>query len=151
MHAARLRRSGRLRRVHELLSDGLEHSTLEIVLEARVCAVNSIVAELRANGCAIECRQERGSQGGRIWLYRMTPSGPLPPTGEGRSAGRNKGGGGAMIRAKGRKGVHCGTAPGPSYFSGIFSYFMFLVMSHLTAIFQMSAYADIWPREAAER
>ena len=72
MHAARLGRSERLRRVYELLSDGLEHSTLEIALEARVCAVNSIVAELRANGFVIECRQERGSHGGRIWLYRMT-------------------------------------------------------------------------------
>ncbi len=72
MHAARLGRSERLRRVYELLSDGLEHSTLEIALEARVCAVNSIVAELRANGFRIECRQERGSHGGRIWKYRMT-------------------------------------------------------------------------------
>ena len=30
--------------------------------------------ELRANGFRIECRQERGSHGGRIWLYRMTAS-----------------------------------------------------------------------------
>ena len=74
MHAARLGRSARLRRVYELLSDGLEHSTLGIALEARVCAVNSIVAELRANGFVIECRQERGSHGGRIWKYRMTTS-----------------------------------------------------------------------------
>ena len=72
MHAARLNRSERLRRVYGLLSDGREYSTLEIALEARVCAVNSIVAELRANGFLIECRQERGSHGGRIWLYRMT-------------------------------------------------------------------------------
>ena len=91
MHAARLRRSGRLRRVHELLSDGLEHSTLEIVLEARVCAVNSIVAELRANGCAIECRQERGSQGGRIWLYRMTSSRPFPLRGKGEERAEERG------------------------------------------------------------
>ena len=91
MHAARLGRSERLRRVHELLSDGLEHSTLEIVLEARVCAVNSIVAELRANGFVIECRQERGSHGGRIWLYRMTPSSPFPLRGKGEERAEERG------------------------------------------------------------
>ena len=83
MHAANLERSARLRRVHDLLADGGEHSTLEIVLLARVCAVNSIVAELRTNGCAIECRQARRLHGGRVWLYRMTPSGPFPLRGKG--------------------------------------------------------------------
>ena len=72
MHAARLDRSPRLQRVHALLSDGLERSTLEIVEGAKVCAVNSIVAELRANGFHIECRQaSRPRTGERVWLYRM--------------------------------------------------------------------------------
>ena len=71
MHAARLERSPRLRRVHELLIDGREYSTLEIVDAARVCAVNSIISELRANGMNIECRQSVAPHGERIWLYRM--------------------------------------------------------------------------------
>jgi hypothetical protein len=48
-----------------VLSDGREHSTLEIIQSAQVCAVNSIVAELRANGCDIRC-QRRGD----TWFYR---------------------------------------------------------------------------------
>ena len=47
MHAARLADSPRLQRVLEVLSDGREHSTLEISQQARVCAVNSCIAELR--------------------------------------------------------------------------------------------------------
>lgn len=71
MHAASLDRSPRLQRVHDLLKDGAERSTMDIMLNAQVCAVNSIVAELRANGAEIECR--RGDSGGEpIWLYRLT-------------------------------------------------------------------------------
>ena len=72
MHAALLGHSPRLDRVDELLSDGREYSTLEIGLIAKVCAVNSIVAELRANGREITCRQITDTKGGRIWVYRMT-------------------------------------------------------------------------------
>ena len=72
VNAARLERSSRLRRVCELLCDGREYSTLEIVEGARVCAVNSIVSELRANGLIIKCRQAVASHGERIWLYRLT-------------------------------------------------------------------------------
>ena len=50
LHAARLTQSPRLQRVADLLADGREHTTMEIVQAAQVCAVNSIVAELRANG-----------------------------------------------------------------------------------------------------
>lgn len=71
MHAARFRTSPRLRRAHALLSDGREHTTLDIVWNARVCAVNSVVAELRENGAAIDCRQEV-RETGRVFLYRMT-------------------------------------------------------------------------------
>ena len=76
MHAARLERSTRLQKVEALLSDGCEHSTLDIVTSARVCAVNSIISELRANGRQIHCRQIASSGGERIWLYRM-----INPTG----------------------------------------------------------------------
>ncbi len=72
MHAARLARSPRLRRVHALLEDGIERSTLHIATRAGVCAVNSCVAELRANGAEIACRQIASpASGQRIWLYRM--------------------------------------------------------------------------------
>ncbi len=69
MHAARLARSPRLRRVHALLSDGKERSTMEIIGAANVCAVNSIIAELRQNGADIVCRREAD-----IWYYRMIVS-----------------------------------------------------------------------------
>ncbi len=65
IHAARLERSARLQRVDALLADGLEHSTLEIIRRAHVCAVNTAVAELRTNGRRIRCRQA-----GRVWYYR---------------------------------------------------------------------------------
>ena len=72
MHAARLDRSKRLRRVHALLADGAEHSTLDIATRARVCAVNSCVAELRVNGAVITGRWiTNRASGERIFLYRM--------------------------------------------------------------------------------
>ena len=71
-HAARLERSPRLQRVHALLSDGIERSTLDIATSAGVCAVNSCVHELRENGARIKCRQIRNpADGSRIFLYRM--------------------------------------------------------------------------------
>lgn len=66
MHAARISRSDRLRRVLAVLSDGREHSTYEIVHAAQVCAVNSIVAELRANGLRISCERRADR-----WYYRL--------------------------------------------------------------------------------
>ena len=70
MHAARISKSPRLRRVHDVLKDGKEHSTLAILQEARVCAVNSIIAELRHNGARIDCKT-LGSGEARVFLYRM--------------------------------------------------------------------------------
>lgn len=57
MHAARIDHSPRLQRVLALLSDGRWYSTLDIVVGAGVCAVNSCIAELRANGLPIVCRR----------------------------------------------------------------------------------------------
>lgn len=48
--------SPRLQRVHLLLSDGHWHSTREIMRAADVCAVNTVIAELRANGYDIMTR-----------------------------------------------------------------------------------------------
>ena len=72
MHAATFERSPRLQRVHALLRDGEERSTMDIVLNAQVMAVSAVVSELRHHGAEIECRQDRAPGGGRIWLYRMT-------------------------------------------------------------------------------
>lgn len=66
MHAARIDHSARLQRVAALLADGRRHSTLDIVLGAEVCAVNSIIAELRVNGLHIRCRRE-----GDVWWYQL--------------------------------------------------------------------------------
>ena len=70
MHAARLDQSPRLQRVLAVLADGREYSTLDLVAGARVCAVNSIISELRANGHAISCRQAQ-VDGARRWLYQL--------------------------------------------------------------------------------
>ena len=64
LKAAHLATSPRLQRVADLLADGREHATMEIVQAAQVCAVNSIVAELRANGLEILCRRC-----GDVWVY----------------------------------------------------------------------------------
>jgi len=65
MKAANIDTSDRLKRVDALLGDGREYSTLEIMAYARVCAVNSCIAELRANGRQIICTRKGGS-----WYYR---------------------------------------------------------------------------------
>lgn len=55
MHYAKFKNSDRLRRVYDLLLLG-PHTTRQIVQEANVCAVNSIIAELKANGYPIRCK-----------------------------------------------------------------------------------------------
>ena len=77
MHAAKLEKSARLSRVYRLLSAGGEHSTREIGDRAKVCAVSSIISELRDNGADIRCRLiVRQSTGQRFYLYRLVR--PVP-------------------------------------------------------------------------
>lgn len=66
MNAANLDKSDRLQRVLKLLKKGGEFTTLDIVMQAHVCAVNSVVAELRQHGYNINC-QRRGDK----WFYRL--------------------------------------------------------------------------------
>jgi len=56
IHAARLSESPRLQRLAEVLADGEWRSTRDLFMQADICAVNSAVAELRANGIGVECR-----------------------------------------------------------------------------------------------
>lgn len=49
IHYAKIDNSPRLKRVHAVLCDGKWHSTRDIMRAADVCAVNSIITELRAN------------------------------------------------------------------------------------------------------
>jgi hypothetical protein len=74
LHAASLE-SPRLKRVLQCLKDagraGL--TTMEIIRQADVCAVNSIAAELRANGIDILCELiATKGDGGRIYRYTLT-------------------------------------------------------------------------------
>lgn len=79
MRSAKLGSSPRLRRTLILLEraradareDGGWLTTRQIVRRASVCAVNSVVAELRDNGCTIACRCETDAMGRRRWRYRL--------------------------------------------------------------------------------
>lgn len=64
IHAANPDKSRRLMRVLGVLSDRQPHSTLDLVTQAQVCAVNSCVSELRAAGHQIECKRR-----GDVWTY----------------------------------------------------------------------------------
>lgn len=66
MNAAKIDKSERLQRVDNLLATGKKFSTLEIVKYAEVCAVNSVISELRANGRDIKCERK-----GDVWYYQM--------------------------------------------------------------------------------
>ena len=67
LHAAKLEKSDRLQRVHKYLKDCVdEKSTMDIIKAVNVCAVNSIISELRDNGIAIDCRRN-----GSRWLYKL--------------------------------------------------------------------------------
>lgn len=74
MHAARLDNSERLRRVADLLADGGEYTTLEIIHQADVRAVNSIASELRRNGYDVRCK----CLGRGLFVYWLNASGKGP-------------------------------------------------------------------------
>lgn len=65
MNAAHLTRSLRLQRVRNVLIDGMKHTTRDLIRKAKVCAVNSIIAELRQNGMVIDCQRV-----GNRWFYQ---------------------------------------------------------------------------------
>ena len=75
MNSANVDTSSRLQRVLHVLLDGRPHSTMELIRRCNVCAVNSIVSELRRNGHHISCRRDSHTEQGRRgprWLYQLT-------------------------------------------------------------------------------
>lgn len=68
MHAASIDDSPRLQKVRDFLRRNGAATTLEIIKGCEVCAVNSIIAELRANGFTIRCDAVKGQRG----VYRYT-------------------------------------------------------------------------------
>ena len=66
MKAAKLTRSDRLQRVLAVLMDYRRHTTRDIIRNAHVCAVNSIISELRSNGVPILCERK-----GNKWFYEL--------------------------------------------------------------------------------
>ena len=76
IHAARLAGSPRLQRLLAYLRDrgGQGATTREIIEGAGICAVNSAIDELRANGIHIApavC-EGRGPGGGMVYRYRIS-------------------------------------------------------------------------------
>lgn len=71
MHAARLYESPRLQRVANLLLSGDWFSTMHIAKKANVCAVNSIISELRANQWVVDCILI-STQSGKVWKYKAS-------------------------------------------------------------------------------
>lgn len=63
IHYAKLAGSARLQKVLRHLSDGQPHTTLDIIQATGMCAINSIVTELRMNGIRIKCNAVKGFRG----------------------------------------------------------------------------------------
>ncbi len=72
MNQASLKTSPRLRRALKVLR---EHpagvTTRQLIQRANVCAVNSIISELRANGVKIQCLFEGRRNGAAIFRYMV--------------------------------------------------------------------------------
>jgi len=69
MHAANIEDSPRLQKVRDFLRRKGAATTLEIIQGCQVCAVNSIIAELRANGFTVECNAVKGQRG--VYSYSL--------------------------------------------------------------------------------
>ena len=63
IHYAQLANSARLQKVLRYLCDGQPHTTLEIIQATGMCAINTIITELRMNGIRIKCNAVKGFRG----------------------------------------------------------------------------------------
>lgn len=72
MNYARLEHSPRLRKLMAYMADGKERSTLEIIRDLGICAVNSAMAELRRNGIPISRARRDGTtpEGNAVYKYQ---------------------------------------------------------------------------------
>lgn len=80
IHYATLADSPRLKRALAALeragTRGL--TTRELIYAADICAVNTVVAELRANGIAVDCVYEyHTATGARVYRYRLAAGGAV--------------------------------------------------------------------------
>lgn len=73
MHAAKIEDSPRLQKVRDFLRRVGSATTFEIVLGCQVCAVNSIIAELRENGFKIKCEAVKGQKGVYRYILDEAP------------------------------------------------------------------------------
>lgn len=56
MNAGKLETSDRLQKLFTAIKDRKWHSTYELMLKTRLCAVGSAISELRRNDIIIDCR-----------------------------------------------------------------------------------------------
>ena len=72
IHYARLNQSPRLQRLLKFLSDREPHSTLDIIVGAGICSVNTSICELRLNGFDIPCKYVKTMEdGAKIYEYQL--------------------------------------------------------------------------------
>lgn len=76
MHAAKIDDSPRLQKVRDFLRRNGPATTFRIIEQCHVCAVNSIIAELRANGYVITCTAVKGRRG--VYLYQLHEADQMP-------------------------------------------------------------------------
>jgi hypothetical protein len=76
MHAANIDDSPRLLKVRDFLRRVAAATTLEIIRACDVCAVNSIISELRINGYHITCTAVKGKRG--VYAYKLIEADQLP-------------------------------------------------------------------------
>lgn len=72
-HYGNADKSDRLKRVLDLLRDGMPHTTMSIAKECNVCNPSTIISELRFNGYKIPPAKlvRRRKDGTRIYTYQL--------------------------------------------------------------------------------
>jgi len=76
MHAAKIEDSPRLQKVRDFLRRQGSATTREISQACDVYAVNSIIAELRANGFTVNCQAVKGQRG--VYRYTLNEAPQMP-------------------------------------------------------------------------
>jgi len=76
MHAANIDDSPRLQKVRDFLRRNGGATTREISKACDVYAINSIVAELRANGFTVNCNPVKGQRG--VYRYELIEAAQMP-------------------------------------------------------------------------